>query len=168
MSFENFIYVKTLDLRIVSHGGVGSNYLVDYLTSKGLYVKGDQFRYFETCHSPYVVDVPTIFIYGDYVNAICSMYQRGCLNVNATKMHLDRDCDYPDLYWFLDNYPDDPIGIKSMKYEYLYKANWIRYPYTKERIERMLKSCGFNIDCSDMVIKKRKSNLDKILKVYEN
>ncbi len=170
MSFENFLYVKTLDLRIVSHGGVGSVYLTDYLNTK-LKVKTNQTKYNETCHSPFPVDVPTIFIYGDYQNAIISMYQRGMLNVNATKMHLDRDYDYKSLEWFIENYPKDPIGIKKIRLLYFNRAccTVLKYPFTKETVHKTLGSLGFDIDCSDIKIKPRKAHfITQILKIYES
>ncbi len=159
-------YIKSLDLYIVSAGGVGSNYLVDYLNNK-IVTKTDQTMFQNTCHRAKAVNVKTLFIYGDEMNAIISMYQRGVLEVNATKIHLGSRRKVQNLQYFLEHFPDDPVGIIKMYKTYCYNVMTLHYPYDKYSVAVALNNLGFDIDISDIKIKDRKAkDVSKILKMY--
>lgn len=169
MSLEEDIssFINSLDLYIVSHGGVGSNYLVDYLESKGLRVKNSPGNYTELklyqqcCHAPNKVnpEKPCIYIYGDIPNAVLSQYQRNLLVFNSNKMVLDKDEDINRLSEYLKTRPEDPLGIKTQIENFSNCPNTylLQYPYTKEDVEKALTHFGFSIDLSEMVIRERGS-----------
>ena len=180
-------YIKSLDLYILSHGGVGSNYLVDYLQKNGLSVKTDQSLYAHTCHYSYklVPNKKTIYLYGDIIQSLISQYKRGYLHINATKMHnydTQTACKYHDLEYFLKNYPDDPIGIKKQFNNLKNSKNTIliEYPFDKNKLESALKILNLKVDLKNLNIKKRNTVfkkedlckydkiLQKIIKIYIN
>ena len=177
-------YINSLDLYILSHGGVGSNYLIDYLQERGLAVKTNIKLYQNTCHYSYklVPDKKTIYIYGNIIESIISQYKRGYLHVNATKIHKSRDYNHENLEYFIKNYPDDPIGIKKQINSLKNSKNtvFIEYPYDKDNLENAFKILNLKIDLKNFNIKNRNTilkiedlhNYDNILqniiKVYIN
>ena len=74
-------YIEKLDLYIVSHGGVGSVYLTEYLESKGIKVGANrgycipQWQW--SAHYPYQLSArtPTLYVYGDVKNSLISQYK---------------------------------------------------------------------------------------------
>lgn len=156
-------HIENLDLYIVSHGGVSSNYLVDYLELHNLNVKNNNLiGYQNSCHLPYKVveDIPTLYIYGDVKNSIISQYRRNFLHVNATKIHLERDYDHEELSFFLKKFPKDPIGIKKQyeNFKNTRNTHMLRYPFTKEELKKALRDFNINLNLDDFIIKKRKTS----------
>ena len=177
-------YIKSLDLYILSHGGVGSNYLIDYLQEMGLSVNKNLQLHQNTCHYSYklVPDKKTIYMYGDIINSIISQYKRGILHINATKIHELRDYNHENLEYFLKRYPEDPIGIKKQINNLKNTKNtvFIEYPYNKDKLMNALKTLNLKINLENLNIKNRNTVfkiedlykydiiLQKIIKVYIN
>jgi len=164
-------YISEQDLCIVSHGGVGSNYISNFLYKQGIqtncYLK-EKILYPLTCHNPMMLhkrtNTPCLFIYGDYTNAILSMSKRQFLHINASKMHCDTigsASGWPDrpLSQFINKFPNDPLGIKRIirRFKDDPQTTCIKYPYTKEQIENTFKTIGINVETDTMVIKNRTS-----------
>ena len=107
-------YIETLDIYLVSHDGVGSEYLRKILKNNGLKVEVNKYLTNQTAHcsQQFTTRTPTIVIYGDYYNAINSMYRRDCLVTNANKIILHNDCNHQPLSYFKKHHPQDPIGLK--------------------------------------------------------
>ena len=198
--------LEKIDLYIVSHGGVGSNYIVEYLKKKNNIktIHNDNYVFYGiTCHFPYLLSdkKKTIYIYGDILNSIVSQYHRHLIYVNAYKMNIlselsdntnitmDEFLTNQEKYtleYFLNKYPDDPIGIKNQWKNFKEKINnenlaLLKYPYTKYDLQHVLNKFEFNLDISDFEIIQRTSNviniedykevdihLYNILKIYEN
>lgn len=161
-------YVRSLDLYIVSHGGVGSNYLVEYLLEKGINTKSDQNMYQLTCHrARYVKGVRTICVRGDYGNAILSMHQRKVLTRNASKIWYNSDTDRRPLKHYLKEFHYDPVGIEQI--ELTFKdtdAEMLWYPYSQSSIRNALQSLDFDVDLSDIQIKPRDTVLGTVVNHY--
>ena len=157
-------YIQSLDLHILSHGGVSSNYIADYLTNNGIIVQSNIILHQNTCHYPYklVPDIKTLYIYGDIYNAIISQYNRNLLHVNATKIHEMRDYDHKSLEYFIIKYPDDPIGIKKQLNNLKNTKNtaFLEYPYNIDTLNRAFTELNINIDFKDFIIKARTSTFD--------
>lgn len=173
--------LSTLDINIVSHGGVASNYLVNYLQNKGLRVISDEI-YEQTCHYPYklIPSQPCLYVYGDVPNAILSMHRRDYLTINMNKIrwglteHTDR------REYFLRRYPDDPIGIKNQIRNFQKTENTVmlQYPYTVQELEDALERLGFSVDLSGFQVETRHSEyhgaiekdplFQRIIKPYVN
>lgn len=159
-------YIKSLDLYILSHGGVGSNYLISYLQNKKLSVMTNIILYQNTCHYSYklVPDKKTIYLYGDIINSIISQYKRNVLHINATKIHELRDYNHENLVYFLKKYPDDPIGIKKQYYSLINSKNTIsiKYPYDKDELKKAFKILNLKVELlNDIKIKNRKTVFNK-------
>lgn len=162
-------YINKLDLYIVSHGGVGSNYIDYYLYKKGIKTIIDPFYRDLTYHYPYKIDnnVKTLYIYGDFENAIISQYEKNILHVNATKIQLIRDYDHESLDFLLRYNRKDPIGIKRQYFNFINSKNTyaLKYPFTQESLRNVLIKLGINIDISDFEIRNRKPHdIENILK----
>lgn len=173
INMKHIDYINSLDLYIVSHGGVGSNYIVRYLKSKGINTRYKGRLYAETCHYPYKIDTitPSIYICGDIKNALCSQFNKDFLLVNAKKMHQK---DIKTLEHAIEMFPEDPIGIKKQF------SNWekatnnyiLKYPYSKKDIQSILYKIGIDICIEDIQITPRNSYditdpiLEKIVATY--
>jgi hypothetical protein len=93
-------HVNSLDIYVVSHGGVGSNAIIDYMEQNtSLHAKGDDEElYRQSCHlgSPVWVPLvrqqptPTLVLIGDFWRALCSMKKRKWLRMNIAKASLSR------------------------------------------------------------------------------
>jgi hypothetical protein len=91
-------HVNSLDIYVVSHGGVGSNAFIDYMEQNtSFHAKGDdEEMYRESCHlgSPVWVPLvrqqatPTLVLMGDFWRALCSMQKRKWLPMNIAKASL--------------------------------------------------------------------------------
>jgi len=151
--------LATMDINIVSHGGVSSNYLVAYLQNKGLRVISHIYEY--VCHYPTKL-LPfqkCIYLYGDIPSAILSMHRRNYLVVNMNKIrwgitdHVDR------REHFLKMYPDDPVGIKAQINHFRNTKNTVmlQYPYTVEQLQQAMDTLNIHVDLSEFKIQKRKN-----------
>eukprot|EP00035_Acanthoeca_spectabilis_P034421 m.28991 g.28991 ORF g.28991 m.28991 type:complete len:329 (+) comp6628_c0_seq1:184-1170(+) len=150
-------YLSTLDLWIVSHGGVGSNHLVNFLnTSAQLRVKWDQGLYQETCHFPWplVTTVPVLYVVGELEAAAWSMHRRGFLTLNVPKMlwgwsdAAQERCPLTmaDVATFN---PADPFGIKGQLGAFVrHCPNLVvlRYPFTDASLRGALTTLGLARD----------------------
>ena len=79
--------VDSIDLWVVSHGGVASNAICDFLENNGIRTRPK--NYGLICHKKhpgYSVKVPILVVYGDFEMSIKSMDRRKFLTANATKM----------------------------------------------------------------------------------
>jgi hypothetical protein len=93
-------HVNSLGIYIVSHGGVGSNAIIDYMEQNtSVHAKGDdEEMYRESCHlgSPVWVPLvrqqatPTLVLMGDFWRALCSMQKRKWLPMNIAKASLSQ------------------------------------------------------------------------------
>jgi hypothetical protein len=93
-------HVNSLDIYVVSHGGVGSNAIIDYMEQNtSFHAKGDdEEMYRESCHlgSPVWVPLvrqqatPTLVLMGDFYRALCSMNRRKWLPMNIAKASLSQ------------------------------------------------------------------------------
>jgi hypothetical protein len=93
-------HVNSLDIYVVSHGGVGSNAIIDYIEQNtSLHAKGDdEEMYRQSCHlgSPVWVPLvrqqatPTLVLMGDFWRALCSMKKRKWLPMNIAKASLSQ------------------------------------------------------------------------------
>jgi hypothetical protein len=91
-------HVNSLDIYVVSHGGVGSNAIIDYMEQNtSFHAKGDdEEMYRQSCHlgSPVWVPLvrqqatPTLVLLGDFWRALCSMKKRNWLRMNLAKVSL--------------------------------------------------------------------------------
>lgn len=156
--------LSSLDMNIVSHGGVGSNYLVDYLQKKGLKVRSDP-TYGHICHYPrkLIPTQPCLYVYGDIPNAILSMHRRSYLITNMNKIRLGIADQTDRREPLLRQYPDDPIGIKDQIRNFQNTENTVmlRYPYTVKELEEALQKLGFHPDLSGFQVWKRRSEYQK-------
>ena len=177
------IIIKNLSNKIwlVSHGGVGSEYL-----TKQLNIKYPKFkigsRPFKGCvvHFPYPVKTGPklcIYLYGDIYNSIISQTPRHY--DNSKKLHNDEN--YPEFHTIddiLKHSSSDPFGITNqiknfMSMEVDYPIILLKYPLKKHSIRILEKFLGQKIDYN---FKKRKSKLefldkkdkDKLIKLYKN
>ena len=87
-----------------------------------------------------------------------------------------------NLRYFINKYPDDPIGIKKQIANLKNSKNTslVEYPYSKEKLQNALEELDIKIDLEDICIKHRKTKfniedlnkydsiLQKIIKVYIN
>lgn len=160
------LYQKRLDLYIVSHGGVSTNYLTRYLERKGVKMneKNDGHYFEKLVHFPIKLekDVPCLFIYGDYVQSLVSQYNRKYLFYNMNKIQLGIEDHKNRAHDFLKLFPDDPVGIKSQLKKFSLYPNtvFLRYPYSKMELQNALAKLNIFIDTSDMEIIPRKTHVD--------
>jgi len=198
-------HISKLDIHIVSHGGVASRYLAEYLQKKGIvaaphytsvahlnqpadrglliqYLQHPDVYNFQNtshCATKLITNHPTIYVYGDIVNAIISQYNRGILHFNATKINLDRNYGWESLEYFIENFPNDPLGIKKQYAHFKGTPNtiFLEYPYDRDALKRTLKKLGHTVDVEDFMVKPRQTNyqehdmeldsvLKRIIKVY--
>lgn len=171
-------YLNNLDVYIVSSGGVSSNYINFYLKGKGLRVGGHFDLWHFLCHSKKVYSnkVKTIYIYGDYENAIYSQYNRNILKLNMNKMHNSQN-DLLEIDHFIRTYPNDPTGYAEQYNNFKNNKNtWmLKYPYTKVELTNTIRSMGFVFPTVDIKIKQRTTktpksknvDLDNIINIYK-
>jgi hypothetical protein len=168
-------FIESLDVYIVSPGGVSSNYINDYFRSKGLKVGSENDLWYDLCHIKrvYTNKVKTICLYGDFENAILSPHYRNFIKLNMNKIHETKG---KPISYFLEKYPKDPYGLKEQYRNFSKNANtWmLRYPYTKSDLEKIIREMGFRFDTSDIEIKSRREKkhlkltdeLKRIIDIY--
>ena len=174
---------KSIDLWVVSHGGVASNAICDHLESNGIRTRPD--NYGLICHKQHPgtsLHKPILVIHGDYLDAIRSMDRRKYLTANAAKMCLGINAPEIPLSRFLQSFPDDPIGLsaflesfKRAKSQAIDKVAFLRYPYSNEEADSALKSIGITTDLTGFSLRERKKKLSPrskdvkaILEIYQN
>ena len=158
------IDADSIDVWVVSHGGVASNALCDHMQSQGLRTRPE--NYGLICHKQHPgtsVGKPILVIHGDYLDAIRSMDRRKFLTANAAKMCLGINSPEIPLSRFLQSYPEDPIGFsmflesfRNAKLNGIDKVAFLRYPYTNEEAILAFESIGVEIDMEGFSLRERK------------
>ena len=170
-------HISTLDLWVVSHGGVGSNYLIDYLESQGLKLGPNLSKqyYQRICHlgNKNMVDMvwdgsgtPALVIVGDIWSSLLSQHRRNWLRMNVAKnIFGDQKCEMKSYSRYVDLNPEDPVGIKSMIKTFMRTKNtvFLKAPYTKDSVAAALKMLGLQQVVDDkllnsFMVAKRTSN----------
>ena len=169
---DNIKYLESLDVYVVSTGGLSSNYINDYFKKKGLKV-GEHGSLWGRglCHTKtvYTDKVKTLCIYGDWKNALYSQQKRGILETNINKIH---ETNGQSLKKIIAKYPTDPYGLKAQYRSFSENANtWmLMYPYTKEELQKVIREMGFTFNTDDIEVKERSSNtmtdFDTIVQIY--
>ena len=155
-----------MDIWVVSHGGVASNAICDYLEEKGLRTRPE--NYGLICHKQHPgspVKVPILVLYGDYEAAIKSMARRTYLSAIATKLRFGLDIPELSLRRLIESFPEDPLGIigflnsfKIAKEDGLDDIEFLQYPFTNQDAEAALARLGFDVDMNAFVLRERKIN----------
>ncbi len=164
--------VNSIDLWVVSHGGVASNAICDFLEINGIRTRPD--NYGLICHKMHPgsgVNIPILVVYGDFEFAIKSMDRRKYLTANATKMRYGMDIPEINLKRLIETKPEDPLGIIDFLNSYLIakkeeidKVEFLEYPYKIKDAEEKLKKLGFEVDFSDFSLRERKKKFGLISK----
>jgi len=154
----------SIDVWVVSHGGVASNALCDHMQSQGLRTRPD--NYGLICHKQHPgtsIGKPVLVIHGDYLDAIRSMDRRKFLTANAAKMCMGINAPEIPLSRFLQSFPDDPVGFsmflesfRNAKENNLDKVAFLRYPYTNQEAILAFESIGVEVDMSGFSLRERK------------
>jgi len=160
-------FIETLDVYIVSHGGVASNALNSFLQSKGIrcgYSDLPTAMYYYFCHypAPLTNKTPCIYIHGDYTRSIISQYKRNILSLNAKKMQgidLEKKMTLKEL---IHKNPADPLGIWNQKKNFQGASNtWcLEYPFHSNDLDRIFKEMGLEVDVSTFPTTPRTSTTD--------
>jgi hypothetical protein len=118
-------HVNSLDIYVVSHGGVGSNAMIDYIEQNtSMHAKGDdEEMYRQSCHigSPVWVPLvrqqatPTLVLLGDFWRAFCSMHKRRWLHMNIAKASLSQLSLINFSHTTLTSFAIEPIRRKGMQ-----------------------------------------------------
>jgi len=173
----------SIDVWVVSHGGVASNALCDHMESQGIKTRPE--NYGLICHKQHPgisIGKPILVIHGDYLDAIRSMDRRKFLTANAAKMCLGINAPEIPLSRFLQSFPDDPVGFdmflnsfKSAKDNGLDKVAFLRYPYTNDEAKVAFEDLGVEIDLDGFSLRDRKKKysprskeIKEILEIYSN
>ena len=160
------VRAEDLDIWVVSHGGVASNAICDYLEEIGLRTRPE--NYGLICHKQHPgtpVKVPILVLYGDYEAAIKSMARRTYLSAIATKLRFGLDIPELPLRRLIGSFPEDPLGIigflnsfKIAKKDGLDDIEFLRYPFTNQDAEAALARLGFDVSMNAFVLRERKMN----------
>jgi len=170
-----------MDVWIVSHGGVASNAICDYLQEQGLRTRPE--NYHLICHKQHPgtpLGIPIVVVYGDYESAIRSMHRRGFLEANATKLRFGMNLPEVSLKRLLSNYPDDPMAIKQFLSSFkkakdsgIDSIQFLKYPYDINAAKTAFENLGLSLDLSTFNLRDRKKNwrrtsteVNKIIEIY--
>ena len=174
---------ESIDVWVVSHGGVASNALCDHMQKQGLRTRPG--NYGLICHKQHPgtsVGKPILVIHGDYLDAIRSMDRRKFLTANAAKMCLGINAPEIPLSRFIQSFPEDPVGFsmflesfRQAKQEGVDKIAFLRYPYTNEEANEAFQSIGVDVDMTGFALRERKKkysprskDVKSILDTYQN
>ncbi|MDP6870170.1 MAG: hypothetical protein QGI21_05305 [Candidatus Poseidoniaceae archaeon] len=177
------LVVEEMDLWVVSHGGVASNAICDFLESKQIRTRPD--NYGLICHKKHpgtAVNLPILVIFGDFESAIRSMDRRGFLTANATKMRYGMDLPEVTMSRLIETNPQDPLGIADFLESFRYaskteldKVAFLRYPYTNDQAQQCLSELGFDIELEGFALRGRKrkfglvsKEVKLLLEIYED
>jgi hypothetical protein len=160
-------YINTLDVWIVSHGGCGSNYIVDLLNDNGFKVRDgprkEAVYYGKSCHLAFIptnITTKILYIYGDIINSMCSQKERNLLDINLNKLK----------YGHKNSDPNDP-------YNYLYQYNnfynsdkvvTLKYPFTNDSITEALTKLNIKLEKDPSVKPRNKIYKKPYAKEIEN
>ena len=144
-------YINTLDVWVVSHGGCGTNYIVDLLNDNGFKVRDGPRKkavyYGKAAHLAFIpnnINTKILYIYGDIINSMCSQKQRDLLNININKLK----------YGHKNNDPNDPYNY-LYQYKNFYnndKVVSLKYPFTNDSIKEAFSKLDIQLEA---VIKPR-------------
>ena len=158
------VRAEDLDIWVVSHGGVASNVICNYLETRGLRTRPE--NYGLICHKQHPgtpVKVPILVLYGDYEAAIRSMARRTYLSAIATKLRFGLDIPELPLRRLIGSFPEDPLGIigflnsfKNAKEDGLDDIQFLQYPFTNQDAEAALARLGFDVSISAFILRERK------------
>ena len=158
------VRAEDLDIWVVSHGGVASNAICDYLEEIGLRTRPE--NYGLICHKQHPgtpVKVPILVLYGDYEAAIKSMARRTYLSAIATKLRFGLDIPELPLRRLIGSFPEDPLGIigflnsfKNAKEDGLDDIEFLQYPFTNQDAEAALARLGLDVNMNTFVLRERK------------
>ena len=177
------VHPDSIDVWVVSHGGVASNALCDHMQAQGIRTRPG--NYGLICHKQHPgisIGKPIIVIHGDYLDAIRSMDRRKFLTANAAKMCLGINAPEIPLSRFLQSFPKDPVGFsmflesfRSAKESGLDKVAFLRYPYSNEEALQAFKEVGIEVDMTGFALRERKKkysprskDVKSILEIYQN
>ena len=155
---------ESIDVWVVSHGGVASNALCDHMESQGFRTRPQ--NYGLICHKQHLgksIGKPILVIHGDYLDAIRSMDRRKFLTANAAKMCLGTNSPEIPLTRFLQSFPDDPVGFsmflesfRNAKVNGIDQVAFLRYPYTNQEALDAFESIGVDVDMEGFSLRERK------------
>lgn len=139
---------------IISHGGVGSEYLTKMLDIRYPSIK---FRN-SFVHIPYPPKGPSqiIYLYGDIYNSILSQIKRH--PVNPSKLHNDKN--YPKVYSLQDLFSikkEDPFGIETQIKNFM---------NNKPPCPILLLKYGFSENFREILVKLTNNPLFRLYKLY--
>lgn len=174
---------ESIDVWVVSHGGVASNALCDHLQNQGLRTRPE--NYGLICHKQHPgksIGKPILVIHGDYLDAIRSMDRRKFLTANASKMCFGIDAPEIPLSRFINSFPDDPVGFstflesfKTARENGIDNIAFLRYPYTNQEAIEAFKAIGLEINMEGFTLRERKKkysprskDVKTILEIYDN
>ena len=142
-------YVRSLDIWIVSSGGVASNALGAYLYDNNIYygftkpsaeAKANFTSFVSTCHPPYqfVANPPSIlYVYGDLRNALQSVLHQHYMLLNMEKLTYGTDskCRFgaSSLESLLESNHPDPYGVAHQLKNFMSVDTptvFLNYPFT--------------------------------------
>jgi hypothetical protein len=116
---NNFInLLKNKTVNIISHGGVGTNYLMRSFNSR---IVQPPHSYHHMTYP--LTKIPTLYLYGDFQNAIQSQMNRKILNYNS-KIINTTNIKGIDI-------PNDPLGYKLQIYNMCDLSNVVLVNYNK-------------------------------------
>ena len=173
----------SIDVWVVSHGGVASNALCDHMEAQGIRTRPG--NYGLICHKQHPghkIGKPILVIHGDYIDAIKSMDRRKFLTANAAKMCLGINAPEIPISRFLQSFPEDPMGFKmflesfkSAKENSIDNVAFLRYPYTNQDALEAFNQLGVNIKMDGFNLRERKKkysprskDVKEILDIYSN
>lgn len=172
-------YLDTLDVYVVSSGGVSSNYINNLLKRNGLTVGSSSDLWGAgLCHTKHVFtkDTKTIYIYGDLENAIYSQLRRNIHVLNMNKIHFGMNKN-KGIQYFIQTFPTDPYGIAEQYKNFSHNANtWcLQYPYSKEDLVRVFTEMNIDIPPEQITVKNRTTRtsqkhnktINDIIGIYE-
>ena len=158
-------FINLFDIWVVSSGGVGSNYICDFLYDNNIKTHCRRV----SCHGcichlnkKLIPDKNCIYIYGDYEYAIKSQERRNLLKIKLKKLKRLYEDKIPENDPFLYKYQLE--NFKNTKNTYL-----LKYPYSKEDLIKCFNYFNLSekIDYNKIQIKNRETNKDFKSK-YEN
>ena len=151
-------YINDFDIWVVSCGGVGSNYVCDFLYDNNIKTHCRRVScHGNICHlnKKLIPDKNCIYIYGDYEYAIKSQERRKLLQINLRKLKIlyPEGREIPDDDPFLYKYQLE--NFKNTENTYL-----LKYPYSKDDLIKCFNYFNLNIDIDKIEIKNRETNKD--------
>ncbi|CAB9515150.1 expressed unknown protein [Seminavis robusta] len=148
--------LSDLDVWVVSHGGVASEYLYSHLKDRDIHlVPSPKHNLAYLCHlgNPEMVelvypsDTPILVIIGDFWRALMSMHRRNYLKLNMAKIVFGEErCKMPKYKDYVSKNPNDPAGIKAMIRTYTKLPNvvFLKAPYSKESVMQAAQLLGLD------------------------